>query len=75
MYTIIDTGSNGIYFSNLYYVAFIRKLFDYVNGTKYSLKDGILESDCYEFPPLYFMFDNTWIMVQADDYILDVSSA
>jgi len=30
IYSIIDTGSNAIYFSSVYYASFIRKLFDVV---------------------------------------------
>ena len=33
VYTIIDTGSNAIYFSALYYEVFVRKILDYDNGT------------------------------------------
>lgn len=74
MYTIIDTGSNAIYFSSLYYEDFIRKLFSYVEGgTVWALKDGIIETLCYDFPPIYFMFDNKWIMVSPSDYVLDIT--
>ena len=35
----------------------------------------MLETRCYEFPPLYFMFDNKWIMVSPDDYVIDISTS
>ena len=41
----------------------------------WALIDGVLETLCYEFPPLYFMFDNKWIMVGQEDYVVDISVA
>ena len=75
VYTIIDTGSNAIYFSALYYEVYIRKIFAYVNGNTWKMFDGIIQTECYDFPPLYFMFDNKWIMVHASDYVVDISQA
>ena len=73
MYTIIDTGSNAIYFSALYFEVFVRKIFDYVQGETWKMIDGIINTECYDFPPLYFMFDNKWIKVSASDYVVDFS--
>ena len=53
----------------------MRKLFDKVNGETWALIDGILETLCYDFPVLYFMFDNKWIEVHPEDYVYDVSAA
>ena len=104
MYTIIDTGSNAIYFSALYYEVFIRKIFANVKaasnakaaadartaadakaasnvratankGEAWKMVDGIVQTPCYNFPPLYFMFDNKWIMVNPADYVIDISPA
>ena len=75
MYTIIDTGSNAIYFSALYYEVFVRKIFANVNGEAWKMVDGIIQTLCYDFPPLYFMFDNKWIMVNPADYVIDISPA
>lgn len=30
-------------------------------------------STCFDFQPLYFMFDNYWIMLDAADYLQDIS--
>jgi len=73
IYSIFDTGSNAIYFSSVYYASFIRKLFDYVKGKNWELKDGLLNTECYEFPPLYFLFDGKWIKIDATDYVVDYS--
>ena len=75
VYTIIDTGSNAIYFSALYYESFLRKIFAWVGGETWAMKDGIVNTLCYDFPPLYFMFDNKWIMVSPEDYVIDFSDA
>lgn len=75
VYTIMDTGSNAIYFSALYYEVFIRKIFAYVQGQAWKMIDGIINTECYDFPPLYFMFDNKWVKVSASDYVVDFSKA
>ena len=75
IYTIIDTGSSAIFYSALYYEAFIRKLFKYVGGETWAMKEGAINTRCYDFPPIYLMFDNKWIMVSPDDYVVDWSVA
>jgi len=41
----------------------------------FKLVDGIITTKCYEFPPLYFLFDGFWVQVDASDYVLDFSEA
>ena len=75
VYSIIDTGSNGIYYSALYYEALIRKIFEYVQGETWAMRDEIVNTLCYDFPSLFFMFDNKWIEVRPEDYVVDISGA
>ena len=75
IYSIFDTGSNAIYIAKIYYASFVKKLFEVVGGDTWRLKDGFLTTDCYEFPPLYFLFDGYWLKVDPSDYVADWSEA
>ena len=42
----------------------------------YQFYEGFIFSECYaNFPDLYFMFQKKWIIVNSEDYVLDVSEA
>jgi len=75
IYSMIDSGSNAIYFSELFFADFIKALFDYIGSDDYTMVDGIINSDCHDFPPLFFQFDEYWIKVDPSDYVLDRSEA
>ena len=76
MYTIIDTGSSALIFSEYYFEYIIKLIFDYVGDDEYVVKYGYVFTRCYRnFPNLYFMFDNQWIEVTPDEYVWDTSTA
>ena len=76
MYTIIDTGSSALIFSEFYFEYVIELIFDYVGDDEYAIKYGYVFTRCYNnFPPLYFMFDGYWIEVLPEEYVWDTSNA
>ena len=42
IYSMLDSGSTAIYFSELYFEDFIRTLFDYVGSDDFKMVDGIV---------------------------------
>ena len=62
---------SGFYFDDL-----IKYIFKYIGGDNYQFYEGFIFSECYaNFPDLYFMFQKKWIIVNSEDYVLDVSEA
>ena len=39
----------------------------------YNIKDSKVYTTCESFKPLYFMFDNYWIMINPEEYLQDIS--
>ena len=76
VYSIFDTGLGGILISAPYHADLIKYIFRYVGGDEYQIEQGQVFTRCYSnFPPLYFMFQNKWLKVDVDDYVVDRSDA
>ena len=74
LYTIFDTGTPVINFSALYFDDFIKKIYKYIGGNDYEVKQGYVLTKCYgNFPKLFFMFDQQWIEVRPSEYVKDIS--
>ena len=76
VYSIFDTGLSAIMISGFYFDDLIKYIFKYIGGDNYQFYEGFIFSECYaNFPDLYFMFQKKWIIVNSEDYVLDVSDA
>ena len=74
VYTIFDTGLSGIMITGAYHQSLIEYIYRYVGDDEYEAYDGYILTKCYSnFPSLYFMFQNYWIKVDPDEYVIDVS--
>lgn len=70
IFSVLDTGSSAINFSSLYFNDFIAKLFAYMEVNTWQVEDGIIFTKCsHNFPDLFFLFNNKWIRVHANDYV------
>ena len=82
-YSIFDSSMPFILISDRHFDSFLAKLFEQVGGYDYNITDGvgvlsngILMTRCdYNFPTLYFMFNNMWIKLNKEDYYYDSSEA
>lgn len=62
--------------SGAYHADLINYIFRYVGDNQYEVYSGYVLSKCYSnFPDLYFLFNNHWLMVKADEYVVDASEA
>ena len=76
MYTIIDTGSSAILISQYFFEDIIDRIYEHVGDDEYVVNGGYVYTRCYRnFPKLYFLFDNLWIEVRPEEYVLDTSDA
>ena len=76
IYSIIDTGLNGIMISGAYHKSLIDYIYRYIGDDEYETYEGYVITKCYSnFPPLYLMFQNYWVKVDPDEYVIDVSNA
>jgi len=74
IYSMFDSGASAIVFPQFYFPQFLEKLFEQVSGKDYELGNGYVLTKCYDdFPTVYFMFDEHWIGVYPDEYVVDVS--
>jgi hypothetical protein len=76
VYSIIDTGSSGILLSSDYFDKVIKQIFAKVDNTKFTIKDSIVYSECISnsvMPSLFFMFNELWVEIKSEDYLVDVS--
>ena len=65
VYTIFDTGSSDILISKIYFMDFVKKIFNKVGGKDWSFKNGVLYSKCYNnFPSLFFAVNDKWIQLR-----------
>ena len=72
-YTILDTGATALMISNLYFEAFVTQIFDRLPGVAFEFKNNRIFTECSaDFPPLFFMFDEHWLEVDAKDYVYEV---
>ena len=75
-YSIFDSGTSSIFISNNYFRTFLQKIYSQVGDREYYLSNGVVNTACYpNFPILYFMFDNFWLAVEPEDYVIDISPA
>lgn len=45
-----------------------------MSGNEYELAQGYVISKCYEdFPVVSFLFDDKWLQVHPDEYVVDIS--
>ena len=43
---------------------------------EFELKDGYVISKCYDdFPTIHFLFDESWVSINADEYVIDISES
>ena len=76
VYSIFDTGLGAIMISGTYFDDLVEYIFRYVGGDDYQVYEGFIFSKCYSnFPDLYFMFQEKWVKVDADEYVFDVSTS
>ena len=76
VYSIFDTGLGAIMISGTYFDDLVEYIFRYVGGDDYQIYEGFIFSKCYSnFPDLYFMFQEKWVKVDADEYVFDVSTS
>lgn len=74
VYSIFDTGASAIIFPNYYFDQFITEMFAEMGGDEYEVTDGYVISKCYDdFPKLHFLFNDKWLTVNPDDYVVDIS--
>ena len=76
VYSIFDTGASSIILSNYYFDVVLLKIYAEIGDNQYEVRNGYVMTKCYNnFPTIFFMFQNTWFAVKAEDYVIDVSAA
>ena len=79
LYSIFDTGTSVMLLSSDYFESIVVKYMnDYVGSDQYAIQQGAVYSECFdttEMPGMYFLFNNTWIELLPDDFMIDVSEA
>ena len=74
VYSIFDTGASAIIFPNYYFEQFINEMFSEMGGNEFEVTDGYVITKCYDdFPQLHFLFNDKWLTVNPDDYVVDIS--
>jgi len=49
-------------------------MFAEMGGDEYEVADGYVISKCYEdFPMLHFLFNDKWLTVEPESYVVDIS--
>jgi len=49
-------------------------MFAEMGGNEYEVADGYVISKCYEdFPMLHFLFNDKWLTVEPESYVVDIS--
>ena len=45
-----------------------------MEGDEYELANGYVVTKCYDdYPPVFFLFDEKWVGVYPDEYVVDIS--
>lgn len=74
VYAIFDTGSSAIIMPEEYFSNFLTDLYASMSGNEYELSAGYVVTKCYnDFPVVHFLFDNKWISVNPEHYVVDIS--
>ena len=45
-----------------------------MGGNEFEVTDGYVITKCYDdFPQIHFLFNDKWLTVNPDDYVVDIS--
>ena len=71
---MFDTAAAAIIFPEVYFDRFLKELFSGMKEKEYELADGYVVTKCYDdFPVVHFMFGESWVSVNPDEYVADAS--
>lgn len=74
IYSIFDSGASALIFPKAFFKRYLKELFKFTEDNEYEVNSGYVLTRCYDdFPTLYFMFDNKWVAIAPQEYVVDIS--
>ena len=74
IYSLFDTGASQIIVPQNYFSDFLEQVYSGMADNEYELKNDIVVTKCYEdFPPIHFLYEEHWVSVYPDQYVIDLN--